>query len=750
MNDLERKAKFWDLELVTDISPEESHSVMIDYLQNADEVRGNFDEVLKVVNIQLENNKFTSTQLAQLYYALILQIEEGTKNVKALWFTYELIENIGNTSPEDHILKAAEVLMRFGTVLPPALLKRVSNLRSSQAKDLMSQQEFLSGRPIKARDKAEQGSFWHSVFESLLHQNVKPILTNSRAKKEKDPEELLFLWLVYQLVGKPKDKVKLSSPNHILKTNYGQKLSFPSLSFIKLCIRLDQILKSPDANQIIDFLQDLSSTPSRMGELLMVAVLYKKLDEKVSQTLKDTILNHYRHVQKPYIEMSHPDLCSILPQLLDAMTSPFEKGRGTRSLRILRSGRKAITTRVLSKINSVFINSQSYHEKLHQDFLRNLAELGLEVQDLRGGFAKIFQLGVAAEGFFPSEIKSLLQDSLHRCSPMSEEQVRSIFQVSFHASPEQIFESWDSSPFACGSIGQVHAATTPEGDQVCVKIRYPGIEEAVKNDFKSVNLVTTLFKGLFPIDNSEMLIRNWQEETIRECDYSKEAENLSLVKGVFQDNRVLVPKVYANYSNEQIITMERLRGQAFPDFVRLSNQEQRDRIGSDIIASTLQLLSNGLFRMDIHQGNYLVVEDKLAMVDLGSVFRKDKLDKIYFKDFCRAILESDLNQLREVFRKEGWKNHNKVPASVYDDIMAAFSEPYRTDLYQFTPDYAKRMVQFTISGMSQLQMPASSTPLVRFFWSLYSLLGSLEAKANWRDLMNSFVYDQPDQVEKAG
>lgn len=49
----------------------------------------------------------------------------------------------------------------------------------------------------------------------------------------------------------------------------------------------------------------------------------------------------------------------------------------------------------------------------------------------------------------------------------------------------RVFSDFDERAFAAASIGQVHRATTVDGDEVVVKIQYPGVAEAVETDLRN-------------------------------------------------------------------------------------------------------------------------------------------------------------------------------------------------------------------------------------------------------------------------
>ena len=63
---------------------------------------------------------------------------------------------------------------------------------------------------------------------------------------------------------------------------------------------------------------------------------------------------------------------------------------------------------------------------------------------------------------------------------------------------QHVFRDFDERAFAAASIGQVHRATTVDGDDVAVKIQYPGVAEAVDTDLRNATLLLPLVKRLAP------------------------------------------------------------------------------------------------------------------------------------------------------------------------------------------------------------------------------------------------------------
>src|SRR5256884_890704 len=61
-------------------------------------------------------------------------------------------------------------------------------------------------------------------------------------------------------------------------------------------------------------------------------------------------------------------------------------------------------------------------------------------------------------------------------------------------SPEQLFASFDIEAFAAASLGQVHRARLKSGEEVVVKIQYPGVEKTVKSDLQNAKALINALK----------------------------------------------------------------------------------------------------------------------------------------------------------------------------------------------------------------------------------------------------------------
>src|SRR2546421_9929940 len=89
----------------------------------------------------------------------------------------------------------------------------------------------------------------------------------------------------------------------------------------------------------------------------------------------------------------------------------------------------------------------------------------------------------------------------------------------------RVFSEFDERAFAAASIGQVHRATTLDGDEVVVKVQYPGVAEAVGAELRNAMLLLPLVKRLAPSLDAKALASELRERIVEELDYELEAQH---------------------------------------------------------------------------------------------------------------------------------------------------------------------------------------------------------------------------------
>jgi aarF domain-containing kinase len=144
---------------------------------------------------------------------------------------------------------------------------------------------------------------------------------------------------------------------------------------------------------------------------------------------------------------------------------------------------------------------------------------------------------------------------------------------------QNLFSTFERTPIASASIGQVHRATlSANGKEVAVKIQFPGISQSINSDLNNISLLlkTTalLPKGLY-LQNTIATMRRELED---ECDYVREGDAgrrfTEYLKG---DDYFVVPRVVDEATSEKVLTTEWMSGRPLSKAKNLS-QEARDKV----------------------------------------------------------------------------------------------------------------------------------------------------------------------------
>ena len=184
---------------------------------------------------------------------------------------------------------------------------------------------------------------------------------------------------------------------------------------------------------------------------------------------------------------------------------------------------------------------------------------------------------------------------------------------------QRVFRDFDERAFAAASIGQVHRATTVDGDDVAVKVQYPGVAEAVDTDLRNATLLLPLVKRLAPGLDAKALAAEMRERIGEELDYELEAQNQRRIERLLRGHPfVRVPRIHTSLSTRRVMVSEYVEGERF-EAVRRADEAQRDRYGEIVFRLYFGLLYRDRIALgDPHPGNYLLCPDgRVCFLDFG-------------------------------------------------------------------------------------------------------------------------------------
>jgi predicted unusual protein kinase regulating ubiquinone biosynthesis (AarF/ABC1/UbiB family) len=270
---------------------------------------------------------------------------------------------------------------------------------------------------------------------------------------------------------------------------------------------------------------------------------------------------------------------------------------------------------------SVFLSEESKSRKLKATHSRAARRVSNELTALKGPAMKLGQALSLQSDFLPEETLAELGKLQMQAPGMHPSLVRAQFKSSIGREPEEVYERFDSVPFAAASLGQVHHAALKDVGDVAVKIQYPGIRDAIDNDFKWFRTVSkpAQLSELFP----EHAIDELQDQITAECDYVREAANIKFFRQhLAQLPFVELPQVHTKYSTDKVLTMSLVKGKHIDEFLASRpSQKLRDTVGERLFELFyFQLLRMKALHVDPHWGNYLFRNDgTIGLVDFGCV-----------------------------------------------------------------------------------------------------------------------------------
>jgi predicted unusual protein kinase regulating ubiquinone biosynthesis (AarF/ABC1/UbiB family) len=291
----------------------------------------------------------------------------------------------------------------------------------------------------------------------------------------------------------------------------------------------------------------------------------------------------------------------------------------------------------------------SFASEDEQRRLRNEAHLSAALRllggmsYLRGAVMKAGQALANYPTLVPEEFIETLGALHFEAPPMHFSLLQELLRDELGGEPEELFAEFDRRPLAAASLGQVHRARLRDGRLVAVKVQYPGIRRAIRDDFG--NLAALLLPMRLRRDAAQLRVQfeDVREMVERETDYESEARFTRRAAGILTDlPGVVVPAVHERFSTGRVLTTDLLFGSHVDAFLaQRPSQERRDRAGQALLHAGLRLYYSGRFCWaDPHPGNVLFLDDgRLGLIDFGSCRTFDDDEWAFLREMELAFLE---------------------------------------------------------------------------------------------------------------
>jgi predicted unusual protein kinase regulating ubiquinone biosynthesis (AarF/ABC1/UbiB family) len=268
------------------------------------------------------------------------------------------------------------------------------------------------------------------------------------------------------------------------------------------------------------------------------------------------------------------------------------------------------------------------------DRAEHAAELQAALGGLKGPLMKVAQIMSTVPDMLPEEYVAELGRLQTNAPAMGWPFVKRRMATELGPDWQSRFASFEHQAAAAASLGQVHRATTLEGDDLACKLQYPDMASAVEADLKQLKVVFSIYhrydKALDPSNIHAELSERLREE----LDYGREARNMRLYGRMLENEAgVHVPVPVDDLSTARLLSMSWLTGEPLMSFVE-HHAEARNQLAENMFrAWYVPLYMYGVIHGDPHLGNYTVRDDfTVNLLDFGCV-------RIFKPSFIRAVID---------------------------------------------------------------------------------------------------------------
>jgi predicted unusual protein kinase regulating ubiquinone biosynthesis (AarF/ABC1/UbiB family) len=395
----------------------------------------------------------------------------------------------------------------------------------------------------------------------------------------------------------------------------------------------------------------------------------------------------------------------------------------------------SITGKVMSNsFKSMVGNAEEKAEARSQMYTEIGKQIANTLGEMKGAVMKVGQIASQYQDIFPPEIAQAMTRLQKEAPPMPFGVIEQQIIHELGAKPTEKFAHFDEKPFAAASIGQVHRARLHSGEEVIVKVQYPGVAECCESDLKHLRMALKL-AGVIKLSKElqEQLFDEIRSSLHSELDYLEEAANLREF-GEFHagDDKVIIPRVFDDYTSTRVLTLSYEAGDSLQTAKHYPHQV-RNALGQKLFQVLCEQLYNlQALHCDSHPGNFAFRPDgTLVIYDFGCVKRLNPMLVGEFKRLVKAALHNDYATVEAVLRDLGIRTHGgpEVPPEYYLEWIDILLDPLRDKSFDFGHSKvheqvlgkAKSLIQYWDSFQPSAETMMINRAIGGHYWNMVHL-----------------------------
>ncbi len=287
-----------------------------------------------------------------------------------------------------------------------------------------------------------------------------------------------------------------------------------------------------------------------------------------------------------------------------------------RTLKLLGVGARTLGRSLLKKlpVGDSSERAQRYWTDVGADWVKTLGEL-------RGAAMKLGQLASQYSDVLPPALAQQLKRLQRAAVAFPYSAIEPLMQQQWSPAQRRAIGHIEPVAMAAASIGQVHRAKLQDGTAIVIKLRYPGVREAVDADLTQLRRLISASK-LLPVDDQAMdrLMAEVRERFREETDYAAELAHLQYLRSAGQITGIVYPTPYPKLCTDGLLVMSEEPG-ATLDTAATWPADTRNALATTLC----QWIAHGMFKAhavhaDPHAGNFAFRDDgRVVIYDMGCV-----------------------------------------------------------------------------------------------------------------------------------
>lgn len=274
------------------------------------------------------------------------------------------------------------------------------------------------------------------------------------------------------------------------------------------------------------------------------------------------------------------------------------------------------------------------------------------LEELGPTFVKFGQVLSTRPDVLPQPMIDELKKLRSQVKPVPYEEMEPAIEADLGGPVGEFFDEFDTTPVACGSVGQVYRAKMKiTGEPVAIKVQRPNIRKAIVSDLEIIGwLVRQLHERIDELRPYDLpsVVESSGKGILEELDFTIEARNAMVFNEKNPYEKIFAPKVYDQFTGPRLMVWEWVEGVS-PADVTLSPEMGREVAELGARSVFHQILVSGFFHADPHGGNILLTADgRLCFIDWGLAGQLTSTMRYFLADLFAGIADNNPEKIVRV------------------------------------------------------------------------------------------------------